>query len=112
MEELIEEYAKEIEKTPEFQRLKELKGIIDKEYASLIVSFKNKEAKYLEAKERPEIFDLKNAQIEFMNAKAKLYNMPLVKEYFELEEKINNKLAMDMSELESSISSHFKHRLF
>lgn len=108
MEDLVIKYTNEIENTKEFQRLIELKNIINNKYALLIISFKNKEAAYLEAKERPEIFDLKNASKEFMDAKTKLYSKEEVKEYFELERIINKRLENDINELKESISSKFK----
>ena len=107
MEDLIREYAKEIMEMEEFKRLLELKDIINKKYSLLIVSFKTKEANYNEAKERPEIFDLRTAQKEFQDAKIKLYSKDEVKEYFKLERLINERLESDMNCLKESISNKF-----
>ena len=108
MENLALEYVNEIEQTKEFKRLIELKNIINKKYGLLIIGFKNSEAKYLEAKERPEIYDLDGAKRNFIEAKTKLYSKEEVKEYFLLEAKINEILETDMNILKDSISNKFK----
>lgn len=108
MEDFALEYVDTIVNTNEFKRLKELKSIIDKMYSLLIISFKTKEAEYIEAKERPEIYDLDSKKKEFMEAKTKLYSKEEVKEYFKLEAKINEILENDMNELKESISNKFK----
>ena len=107
MEDLVKEYIDEIENSDDFKRLLELKDIINKEYAPLIISFKMKEAEYIEAKERPEIFDLNQKQKEFSIAKANLYSKECVKEYFMLEEKINKNINKDLDELKDLISNKF-----
>ncbi len=107
MEDLVKEYIDEIENSDDFKRLLELKDIINKEYAPLIISFKMKEAEYMEAKERPEIFDLNQKQKEFSMAKANLYSKEYVKEYFMLEEKINKNINKDLDELKDLISNKF-----
>jgi hypothetical protein len=107
MEDLVKEYIDEIENSDDFKRLLELKDIINKEYAPLIISFKMKEAEYMEAKERPEIFDLNQKQKEFSIAKANLYSKEYVKEYFMLEEKINKNINKDLDELKDLISNKF-----
>jgi hypothetical protein len=107
MEDLVKEYIDEIENSDDFKRLLALKDIINKEYAPLIISFKMKEAEYMEAKERPEIFDLNQKQKEFSIAKANLYSKEYVKEYFMLEEKINKNINKDLDELKDLISNKF-----
>ena len=108
MEDLALKYVDDIKNTKEFIRLIELKNIINKKYALLIISFKTKEAEYLEAKDRPEIFNLEERKKAFIDAKAKLYSKDEVKEYFVLESKINVILENDMNELKESISNKFK----
>ena len=108
MEELAKDYVNKIEELEEFKRLLELKRIIDKKYALLIISFKTKEAAFLEAKERPDIFNLDEAKKNFVEAKSKLYSKEEVKEYFILERKINKTLEDDMNDLKKSISNKFK----
>ena len=107
MEDLVKEYIDEIINSDDFKRLLKLKDMIHKEYAPLIISFKMKEAEYIEAKERPEIFDLNQKQKEFSMAKANLYSKEYVKEYFMLEEKINKNINDDLDELKNLISNKF-----
>ena len=108
MDELVKDYVNKIEELDEFKRLLELKDLINKKYGLLIISFKTKEAKYLEAKERGNIFDLDLAKKEFQEAKTKLYEKEEVKEYFILERKLNSILEDDINELKRSISNKFK----
>lgn len=108
MEDLALEYVNNIKNTKEFQRLIELKNIINKKYSLLIISFKTAEAEYIEAKERPEIFNLDEKKYAFIEAKTKLYSKEEVKEYFILESKINEELENDMNTLKESISNKFK----
>ncbi len=107
MEDLVKEYIDEIINSDDFNRLLKLKDMIHKEYAPLIISFKMKEAEYIEAKERPEIFDLNQKQKEFSMAKANLYSKEYVKEYFMLEEKIYKNINRDLDELKNLISNKF-----
>ena len=109
MEELIGDYVAKIKDTEEFKRLLELKKLIDNNYASLIIKFKNKEAMYLEAKEYPNQYDLNRIQKEFSEAKTLLYSKPEVKEYFMLERKINENLTSDINDLKESISNKFRN---
>ena len=99
-------YINELMKETEFKRLIELKKIIDKKYGMKIVAFKNKEALYLEAKEN-KYMDLDKARKEFQRVKVELYSYQEVKEYFELERKIQEMIASDMNELKKSISNKF-----
>lgn len=108
MEKLALEYTNKIEETKEFKRLIELKNIINQKYGLLIISLKTKEVNLIEAKERPNIYDVKKCQMEFQDAKIKLYSKEEVKEYFILEEKINHMLEEDMNELKRSISNKYK----
>ena len=101
---------KNIEKCPSILYLKiELKNllgkkIIDRKYSSKIISFKNKEALYLEAKEN-KYMDEEKARLEFQEKKKELYSLPEVSEYFKLERKINEMIEKDLNEIKASISN-------
>ena len=109
MFDLIDEYTNELFNSDDFKRLLELKGKIDKAYASLIVSFKTAEAKYEEMKQygsyAPGLDKLKK---DFIEAKARLYSKPEVVEYFNLERKIQAGLNKDLDEIKASVSNKFK----
>lgn len=107
MENLVNDYINNLSDKPEFKRLIELKKYIDSNYARLIVKLKNKEAKYLEAKEYPNQYDLIKCQKEFSEAKSELYSKEEVKEYFKLERKLNELLNDDINDLKESISNKF-----
>lgn len=107
MYELAIEYVEKLKNKEEFKRLIELKKIIDSKYSKLIISLKNKEAKYHEALEYPNYYDLSTIQSEFSIAKAELYSKPEVKEYFKLEGIINDLLSDDINDLKASISNKF-----
>ncbi len=105
---LAQDYANQIIASDDFQRLLILKEKIEKELTKEIVAFKNSEAKYLEAKSygiyHP---NLNEYQLKFKAAKQTLYANPLVKEYFELERKIQKKLNADLDMLKASVSNKF-----
>lgn len=103
---LDEMYIEKLKEEPELKRLLELKDIINKKYVLKIVSFKNKEALYLEAKEN-KYLDYNKAKEEFIKIKKELYSIPEVKEYFLLERKINEMIESDLNEIKSSISNKF-----
>lgn len=107
MEDLVNAYVDELKDKEEFKRLLALKKYIDNNYSSLIVKLKNKEAKYLEAKQYPNQYDVDKAQREFSEAKAELYSKEEVKEYFKLERFLNELLNDDINELKESISNKF-----
>lgn len=110
MYELIDDYFNNLIELPEFKRLLELKNIIRKKYSLLIVGFKTNEANYNDAKRYKDYMngfnELKNKLID---SKRKLYEKEEVKEYFELEKKIQNIINNDLDELKASISSQFKN---
>ena len=107
MYELAENYIKELEKNEEFIEFINLKKEIDKKYAMLIVKFKNKEALYLEAKEKPYAYNLEKAQNEFIEAKKELYSKEEIIKYFNLERKIQSLINDDINEIKESISNKF-----
>ncbi len=97
-------YLNELLKEENFKRLLDLKKIIDSKYSSKIISFKNKEALYLEAKEN-KYMDEEKARLEFQEKKKELYSLPEVSEYFKLERKINEMIEKDLNEIKASISN-------
>lgn len=108
MQDLAENYIKELKENPDFIRLIDLKKQIDEKYASLIVSLKNKEAKYLEAKKYPMYYsNFNEIQNDFVLAKKNLYSKEEVKEYFSLERKIQQIIDEDFNEVKNSISNKF-----
>ena len=107
MENLVDKYVDNFKNKAEFKRLIELKKYIDLNYSGLIVKLKNKEAKYLEAKEYPNKYDVNKAQKEFSEAKAELYSKEEVKEYFKLERILNELLNNDVNALKEAISNKF-----
>ena len=109
MYELIDNYFNNLIELPEFKRLLELKDIIRKKYALLIVGFKTNEANYEDAKrykDHMDDFDLLREKL--VESKRKLYEKEEVKEYFELEKKIQNIINADLDYLKESISPKFK----
>lgn len=109
MYELIDNYFNNLIELPEFKRLLELKDIIRKKYALLIVGFKTNEANYEDAKrykDHMDDFDLLREKL--VESKRKLYEKEEVKEYFELEKKIQNIINADLDCLKESISPKFK----
>ena len=102
---LIDDYVNEIKDSVEFKELIRLKDIIDSKYKDLIIKFKTCESLYLEAKERNYLDDsIKN---NFIEAKRNLYSKDEVRSYFDLENKINEKLNNDFNEIKQSISNKF-----
>lgn len=107
--ELAEHYADEILESSDFKRLLELKKQIQEKCGQKVIAFKTAEAKYLEAKQYGNYHpDLKKYQLNFVEAKQKLYSDPLVSEYKELEQKLQNKLNQDLNTLKQDISNKFK----
>lgn len=101
-------YANSIIETEEFKEFLELKKKINNEYGKLIVSFKNLEAKYLEASKYKDYYpNFKEIQQSLVKAKAELYSLDDVKRYFSLERSIQEMLDKDTLEIKESISSHF-----
>lgn len=106
---LAEEYAIKIIQSSDFQRLLELKEKIKTDLSGKIIAFKTAEAKYLEAKEYGKYHpNLEEYKEKFISSKTKLFQEELVKEYKELENKIQEKLNQDLNDLKQSISNKFK----
>lgn len=112
MEEILDlsdQYANSIIEGPDFQRLLFLKEEIKKTLSNKIIAFKTAEAKYIEAKGYGKYHpNLPEYQKKFVEAKKNLYLEPLVKEYKELEMKIQDQLNQDINELKESVSKSFK----
>lgn len=110
---LADDYANDVINSPDFQRLLQVKKEIKKTLSGKIMAFKTAEAKYLEAKEygkyHPNLEEYKN---KFVETKTKLFNESLVKEYKELESKIQDKLNQDINDLKKSVSNKFKLNYF
>lgn len=107
--ELVDLYINEIESSDDFKRLVELKNIINNDYKKEIISFKTLESKYLDASKNKDYYpNFSQIKTDFINAKAKLYSHEEVKEYFDLERKINDYINKDIDEIKSSISNKFK----
>ncbi len=110
MYELIDDYFNNLIELPEFKRLLELKDIIRKKYSLLIVGFKTNEANYEEAKRYKDFMgDFDVLREKLVESKRKLYEKEEVKEYFELEKKIQNIINDDLDALKLSISPQFKN---
>lgn len=107
IEDLIDNYIKELNNLEEFKRLKELKIIIDEKYKKEIFNFKMNEDKYLEALKYPNQYDIESLRIKLSNSKTILYNKDEVKEYLQLERIIQNKLENDFNIIKSSISDKY-----
>jgi cell fate (sporulation/competence/biofilm development) regulator YlbF (YheA/YmcA/DUF963 family) len=107
--ELVDLYINEIESSDDFKRLVELKNIINNDYKKELISFKTLESNYLEASKNKDYYsNFNQIKTDFINAKAKLYSHEEVKEYFDLERKINDYINKDIDEIKSSISNKFK----
>lgn len=104
MQELAYEYIEEYSNTKEFKRLLELKKLIDKKYEKEIIAFKTSESKYLDAKKYGGYYpNLEDLQKDFSNKKSALYSKIEVKEYLELERKINTELNDLINELKNQV---------
>ena len=104
MEEIIDDYVKEITNKDNFKRLLELKKIIDSKYADLIIAFKTAESRYLEASNYGNYYpNLENIRKDFSNKKKELYSKLEVKEYLELERSINDSINNDINELKDIV---------
>lgn len=109
MESLIDNYIDLISDTNEFKRLLELKKIIDTKYPKEIIAFKTAESKYNEALDYGKYYPgIDNLRRSLSEKKTILYNKEEVKEYLELERKLDKMLNDDLNELKKSISNKFK----
>ena len=109
MEELVNEYLNELFEKEEFKRLIELKKIIDTNYKKEIISFKTNESIYNEALEHNYGNNIEELRKNYINSKANLYSKKEVKEYFELERKLNEYLEKDFDDIKGSISNKLKN---
>lgn len=108
MHDLSDIYISRLLELEEFKELLELKNKINNECKMLIIGFKTKEARYLEALDHKEYYaNFDEIKLDFINAKAKLYSNPYVKRYFELERTIQKIINDDMNELKEAISNKF-----
>ena len=101
---LANKYFEELKNTDKFKRLIELNNIIKDKYKKEIVSFKTAESFYLEAKDNEYYPDKDKIIKRFKEAKINLYSKPEVKEYFILQNELDNILKEDFAEIRSSIS--------
>ncbi len=109
LNELTDLYIEELEQNDDFKRLLELKNIINNNYKKEIISFKTLESKYSDALKNKDYYpNFNQIKTDFINAKARLYSHDEVKEYFDLERKINDYINKDIDEIKSSISNKFK----
>lgn len=108
MNRYIDNYINDLLNDNTMQELLNLKKIIDSKYKDLIIRFKNKEAKYLEAKPMASYYpNFNSLQNEFREAKSELYSKEEVIKYFQLEKTLQAKINDDINELKSSISNKF-----
>ena len=108
MQELIDEYINEIKNSDDFKKLIELKKLIDSKYQSLIMSFNVKRDNYFEAEKNKNYYqDFDLIKKEYIDIKTQLFSKEEVKEYINLENKINNRLDEDFNMVKESISSKF-----
>ena len=98
------EYFNELKESNDFKRLIELKKIIDIKYSKEIISFKTNESLYLESKDNKYYMDKDIIKKRFIEAKANLYSKEEVKEYFVLQNKLNEILKNDFDEIKNNIS--------
>lgn len=104
--EATERLLKKIIESPDFQLLKKLKKEIPKLYQEEITTFKKTEEIYNYQKELHNL----NKEItdDFIKAKTTLYNKKEVKDYFQLERKINDEINRIMLEIAQTISPNIK----
>ena len=110
MNELIDEYINEVKNTDYFKRLLELKEIIDNNYKKEILAFKTAEERYLEASKYPNQYDMDSIKNNLIIAKKNLYSKSEVREYFEIENKIQDILNSDFNRIKDSIHKEEKRR--
>ncbi len=110
MEELAIKYVDEIKNIPDFKRLLELKEMIDNNYKKEILAFKTANESYLEASKYPNNYNMELIRNNLIEAKRNLYSKKEVKEYFELENKIQNILDNDFNDIKNSLHSNNMHR--
>ncbi len=104
--EATERLLKKIIESPDFQLLKKLKKEIPKLYQEEITTFKKTEEIYNYQKELHNLN--KETTDDFIKAKTTLYNKKEVKDYFQLERKINDQINRIMLEIAQTISPNIK----
>ena len=104
MEDIIDDYVSDITNNDNFKKLIELKKIIDDKYKKEIIAFKTAESKYLEASNYGKYYpNLEELRRDFSNKKKELYSKEEVREYFDLERKINESINNDINELKEIV---------
>ena len=104
MKYIVDDYVNEITDNDDFKKLIELKKIIDSKYKNEIISFKTAESKYLEASNYGKYYpNLEELRRDFSNKKKELYSKEEVREYFDLERKINESINNDINELKEIV---------
>ena len=104
MENIVDDYVNEITDNDDFKKLIELKKIIDSKYKNDIIALKTAESKYLEASNYGKYYpNLEELRRDFSNKKKELYSKEEVREYFDLERKINELINNDINELKGIV---------
>ncbi len=98
------DYFNELKNLPEFKRLIELKQIIDTKYKNEIIAFKTKESLYLESLKNDYYPDKDKIKKDFILAKSNLYKKEEVKEYFDIQNKLDLLLKNDFIDIRENIS--------
>ena len=98
------DYFNELKETTDYKRLKELKSIIDNKYSKEIIAFKTLESKYNDLLKYNDEKIIKEAKDRFIDSKIKLYSKEEIKEYFEIQNKLDIMLKNDFNDIKKSIS--------
>lgn len=102
----------EIKQSEDYIRLQELHQIIetDSHIIKLIESFNKYKEKYQEVKKYGKYHpDLKQVQAQFAKSKTELYENEIIKEYKELEKRIQQTLDQISTDIANAISNKIKH---
>ena len=98
------DYFNELKNLPEFKRLIELKQIIDTKYKNEIIAFKTKESLYLESLKNDYYLGKDKIKKDFILAKSNLYKKEEVKEYFDIQNKLDLILKNDFKDIRENMS--------
>ena len=98
------DYFNELKETEDFKRIIELKKKIDEKYKEEIYNFKRMEELYNESKDNKYYPDKDNIKKKFIEAKAILYSKEEVKEYFIIQNRLDDILKKDFDEIRKNIS--------
>ena len=101
---LAQNYFNELKDTNDFKRLLELKKIIDDKYMKEINNFKRCEELYFESKSNKYYPDKDGIRNKYLEAKTILYNKTEVKEYLDIQAKLDDILKKDFEDIKKSIS--------